>query len=122
MTRLEAFDHVVITTASSTARGLYGDYDFASGVAVLKGSVKITRGQDQLDGDCAEVNTATGVSRIYPCGSAGDQVRGLLTPRQGQAGKTPTMPQLPSASAGSTKTGGGASKSSAHGKMKPTDD
>jgi lipopolysaccharide export system protein LptA len=119
MTRLEAFDHVVITTPSSTARGLYGDYDFASGVAVLKGSVKITRGQDQLDGDCAEVNTATGVSRIYPCGTANEQVRGLLVPRQGEGGKTPSIPLLPGASASSTKSGGGVSKSSTHGKMKP---
>jgi lipopolysaccharide export system protein LptA len=122
LTNLEAFDHVLITTPTAVARGLYGNYDFESGIAALKGSVKITRGQDQLDGDCAEVNTATGVSRIFPCGTANEQVRGLLVPRQGEGGKTPGLPPLPAASAGGTKSGGSASKSSAHGKMKPTED
>jgi lipopolysaccharide export system protein LptA len=125
LTSMEAFDKVLITTPSAVARGAYGNYNYATGIATLKGSVKITRGQDQLDGDCAEVNTNTGVSRLYPCGEAGGQVRGLLVPKEGQgSAKANANPlQLPgsSSSGGSSKgtSSAGGNKGSSHGKMKP---
>lgn len=119
VTSMEAFDHVVITTPTSTARGFYGDYSFATGMAALKGSVKITRGQDELDGDCAEVNTNSGVSRLYPCGVASDQVRGLLVPKQGQGENGLTNPLLSGGASSGGTSSGSLKKSPAHGKMKP---
>jgi lipopolysaccharide export system protein LptA len=81
MSNIEAFGNVVIESPSATARALYGDYNLDSGIAILKGQVKITRGQDQLNGECAEVNTNTGVSRLFAC-AKDDRVRGLLVPKQ----------------------------------------
>ncbi len=52
-------------------------------MAELFGAVKITRGQNQLNGGYAEVNLATGVSRLLaapPGGVAEGRVRGLLVP------------------------------------------
>ena len=51
--------------------------------ATLSGAVKITRGNDQVNGEYAEMNMATGVSRLLgaPPGQPGeDRVRGLLVP------------------------------------------
>ena len=80
---IEAFQDVLITTPSAVARAMYGDYNLDSGIATLKGSVKITRGNDQLNGECAEVNLNTGISRLFSCAKQ-DRVRGLLVPKQGQ--------------------------------------
>ncbi|HYB10043.1 MAG TPA: LptA/OstA family protein [Alphaproteobacteria bacterium] len=80
MSNIEAFGNVVITSPNATARALYGDYNLDSGIAILKGQVKITRGQDQLNGECAEVNTNTGISRLFTCAKE-DRVRGLLVPK-----------------------------------------
>jgi lipopolysaccharide export system protein LptA len=80
---IEAFQDVLITTPNAVARAMYGDYNLESGIATLKGSVKITRGDDQLNGECAEVNLNTGISRLFACAKQ-DRVRGLLVPKQGQ--------------------------------------
>ncbi|HLI10909.1 MAG TPA: LptA/OstA family protein [Alphaproteobacteria bacterium] len=80
---IEAFQNVQITTQSAVARAMYGDYNLDSGIARLKGSVKITRGTDQLDGECAEFNLNTNISRIYSCDKR-EQVRGLLVPKKGE--------------------------------------
>ncbi len=93
MSFIEAFNNVVVSTATSTARALYGNYDLDRDVADLKGSVKITRGQDQLDGECAVMNMKTGISRLYAC-AKDDRVRGLLVPKQGETpgGAQPAKP------------------------------
>ena len=57
VSNVEAFENVVITAQNTTAHALYGDYNLDSGIAILKGQVKITRGADQLDGECAEMYT-----------------------------------------------------------------
>lgn len=70
---------VVITTPQETARGAKGVYDVARQVAQLEGGVKITRGENQLNGSRAEVNMATGVSRLMS--GPGQRVRGLIVPK-----------------------------------------
>ena len=80
---IEAFNNVMVTNASSVAHAMYGNYNVDTSIADLKGSVKITRGQDQLNGECATMNMNTGISRLYACAKA-DRVRGLLIPRQGE--------------------------------------
>jgi lipopolysaccharide export system protein LptA len=62
--RVEAFGEVQIQTATEFVRADYGDYRTESGIAALSGSVKITQGSNQINGDLAEVNLNTGVSRL----------------------------------------------------------
>lgn len=80
---IEAFNNVMVTNSSAVAHAMYGNYNVDTSIADLKGSVKITRGQDQLDGECATMNMNTGISRLYACAKA-DRVRGLLIPKQGE--------------------------------------
>ncbi|MBT5414877.1 MAG: hypothetical protein HOH66_14810 [Rhodospirillaceae bacterium] len=91
--RVEAFGDVQIRTATEFVRANYGDYRAESGIAALSGSVKITQGSNQLNGDFAEVNLNTGVSRLLgrPSvtgggtggGTAGGKarVRGIFVPK-----------------------------------------
>ena len=86
VTRVDAFDNVNITTASEFIRGDKGVYDVDRDIAVLEGSVKITRGENQLNGDRAEVNLKTGVSRLISLNKSGQsgRVRGLLIPESAE--------------------------------------
>ena len=81
MTRVDAFDNVNITTADEFIRGDKGVYDVDQDIAVLEGAVRITRGENQLNGDRAEVNLKTGISRLLSLGQSG-RVQGLLVPEQ----------------------------------------
>lgn len=83
LTRIDAEGSVVITTPTDVARGDQGTYDMTQRVAVLTGDVKITRGRNQLNGNAAEVDLETGISRILsgPEGGKG-RVRGLFVPGQ----------------------------------------
>ena len=76
---IEAFDNVLISSPEEIVRAEHGIYNIESGIAVLTGSVKITRGENQLNGASARVNLNTGVSSIIG-GKQG--VRGYLAPRQ----------------------------------------
>jgi lipopolysaccharide export system protein LptA len=90
--RLYAYGSVVVTTPQEVARGDRGTYNARTGIAVLTGSVKITRDKNQLNGDAAEMNLNTNVSRII-AGSSGSRppVRALLVPneKQGTPEKAP---------------------------------
>jgi lipopolysaccharide export system protein LptA len=76
--KVDAFGHVTVRTVTDTAIGDRAVYVPESGIARLVGHVRITRGQNQLDGDEAEVNMKTGISRLLPGGST--KVQGLLIP------------------------------------------
>lgn len=83
--RIEAFGNVYIATPTEVARSERAVYDVQTGVATLFGSVKITRGEDQLNGEYGEVNLNTGVSKLLagPPGEAGSRrVRALFSPRK----------------------------------------
>jgi lipopolysaccharide export system protein LptA len=82
--RIDAFDNVVITSPTEIVRGRQGVYDVKTGIAVLQGDVKITRGEDQLNGDAAEVNMNTGVSKMLSQSSR--QVRGVFRSRSTRPG------------------------------------
>ena len=75
--QVDAFDNVVITTPDEIVRSSRGIYDVETGIAKLAGGVKITRGKDQLNGEDAEVNLNTGVSKLFGRGHGG--VRGIFT-------------------------------------------
>ncbi len=77
--RVDAIGGVVITTPQEVVRGREGVYDVLRETATLVGDVRVTRGDNQLNGERAEVNLKTGISRMLP----GDgRVRGLFTPDQ----------------------------------------
>lgn len=88
VSHVDAEGGVHISTATEIARAARAAYDAKSGIATLSGSVKITRGEDQLNGEYAEVNLNTGISRLLgaPPQSGGKaQVRGIITPRGAQS-------------------------------------
>ena len=76
--RVEAFGNVQIRTATETVRASRGVYVPDSGIARLAGNVRITRGQNQLNGEEAIVNTQTGVSTLAR--APGGRVQGLVVP------------------------------------------
>jgi lipopolysaccharide export system protein LptA len=62
--QVEAEGNVRLTTADEVVRAAKAVYNLDKEIATLTGGVKITRGQNQLNGDYAEVNLKTGVSRL----------------------------------------------------------
>ena len=80
VSKVEAFKNVLVSTTEEIIRANRGLYDIQTGIVVLKGSVKITRGKDQLNGDLAEVNLKTGISRLLSSDSR--KVRGIFTPKK----------------------------------------
>ena len=95
MQRIDAYGNVIITTPQEVARGNRAVYLEETGIANLIGSVKITRGQNQLNGEAAEVNLRTGVSRIVSAtsGTSGGPVRALIVPDgKAQGSATPPAP------------------------------
>ena len=77
--RVEAFGNVEIRTATEVVRGDRGVYSPASGMARLLGDVRITRGDNQINGREAIVNLRTGVARLVS--SPGARVQGLVVPQ-----------------------------------------
>ena len=83
--RIEGFGNVHVSTPTEIVRGDRGVYNADTGIAMMSDRVSITRGQNQLDGDFAEVNLNTGLSRLLTRadGSGGkQQVRGMFLPEQ----------------------------------------
>ena len=78
--KIDAFDNVLISSATEIVRAKEGVYDVKSGIAKLSGGVKITRGSNQLNGEYAEVNLNTGISRLFA--GKGGKVQGLIIPRE----------------------------------------
>lgn len=81
MRRVEAHGNVVIRRPGEVARGNQGTYDTEAQIATLTGNVRLTRGESQINGERAEVNFRTGVSRLLAGGDG--RVRGIFTPREG---------------------------------------
>lgn len=79
--RVETQGHVVITTPTERAEGDRGVYDAQTQIATLTGNVRITRGQNILEGQRAEVNLATNVSRMFGAGDSSGRVRGIFYPK-----------------------------------------
>jgi lipopolysaccharide export system protein LptA len=80
---VDAVGDVQISTPTEYASGRAGTYYVQKQLATLSGDVKITQGKNQMNGEYAEVNLETGVSRLLaapPGQSAPAPVRGLLVP------------------------------------------
>jgi lipopolysaccharide export system protein LptA len=76
--KMDAFGNVIVRTPTDTAIGDRAVYVPDTGIARLAGKVRITRGQNQLDGTEAEVNMKTGISRLLSDATGG--VHGLMVP------------------------------------------
>jgi lipopolysaccharide export system protein LptA len=85
--KVEAFGHVDVRTPTETVLGDRGVYVPDTGKAHIIGHVRITRGQNQLNGSEAEVNMKTGVATMLPGGA--DRVHGLIVPNDAQAQTAP---------------------------------
>ena len=86
--QVEATGNVTIIDKAEVARGQKGIYDPKRGIATLSGGVKITRGKNQLNGEYAEVNLNTGVSRLLGAakGQGSGRVHTLIVPEQNATG------------------------------------
>lgn len=80
--RVLAQGNVRVTSPDGIATAEEGVYNAIDNTATLSGSVRITRGQNQLAGDLAEVNLDTGVSRLLSQSEGEGLVRGLLVPEE----------------------------------------
>jgi lipopolysaccharide export system protein LptA len=76
--KVDIFGNVVVRTVTDTAIGDRAVYVPDTGIARLAGTVRITRGQNQLNGTEAEVDMKTGISRLIS--STSDHVHGLVVP------------------------------------------
>jgi lipopolysaccharide export system protein LptA len=82
LSKVEAFGNVEVRTATDIARGDRGVYVPATGIARLVGNVRITHGQNQINGAAADVNMKTGVARMIA--TPGERVQGLIMPNDAQ--------------------------------------
>jgi lipopolysaccharide export system protein LptA len=88
MKQANANGNVKIATTNEIAYGDAGTYIIDTGIATLRGNVRVERNQNQLNGAYAEVNLKTGVSRLFstPPGTTaaeGQRVRGVFMPERG---------------------------------------
>jgi lipopolysaccharide export system protein LptA len=74
--QVDAFGNVLISLQNAIVRGDTGVYLPANGVATICGNVRITSGNNQLNGKCAEVNLKTGIYRLT------GRAKGLLEPKK----------------------------------------
>jgi lipopolysaccharide export system protein LptA len=93
--RLEAYGNVEARTATDVIRGDRALYTPDTGLARVIGNVRVTSGQNQINGPAAEVNMRTGVARMLA--DPGGRVQGVIVPNS-----TPS----PNATPGSTVTPG----------------
>lgn len=80
MKRIDGSGNVVVTTATDVARSEKVVYSVADNTAVLIGNVRITRGDNQINGEAAEMNMNTHVNRVIAGAETGGRVKGLLIP------------------------------------------
>ena len=92
--RMEAYGNVEARTATDIVRGDRAVYVPDTGVARVIGNVRVTSGQNQINGPAAEVNMRTGVARILA--DPGGRVQGVIVPNSTPAapptGARPTGP------------------------------
>ena len=79
---LNALGRVLIVTERDVASGDEAVYNVAEQLATLSGSVRLTSGDSQLNGDYAEIDLATGISRLLALPGAEGRVRALLVPAE----------------------------------------
>ena len=94
--RIEAFGNVSVRTLTDMVTGDRGVYVTDTGMARLGGNVRITRGQNQLNGAEADVNMKTGIANLVAQKSA--RVHGLVVPNDESSKSLSSGPAASSAS------------------------
>ena len=84
--RVEAFGNADVRTATETVLGDRGVYVPDTGKARIVGHVRITRGQNQVNGVAADVDLKTGVSTLLSGPS--ERVAGMIQPNEAQGATT----------------------------------
>ena len=84
---IEAFNNVIIVSDKDTLRSDSAIYKLDSGIVTLKGNVSIIRENSILNGDLAEINLKTGISKLLTVDSVESRkerkrVRGLIYPHR----------------------------------------
>ena len=90
VSRMEGHGNVVIITKEETLRGDKGVYNGTNNTAEITGHVRIERGPNVLEGERAEVNLTTNISKMFggPTSPTGDsRVRGIFYPGSEQKPK-----------------------------------
>lgn len=85
--RLEAYGNVEARTQTDVIRGDRALYLPETGIARVIGNVRVTSGQNQINGPAADVNMRTGVARMLA--DPGGRVQGVITPGTTPPGTTP---------------------------------
>lgn len=95
--RVEGFGNLHVSTPTDIARAERGVYNPQTGIATLAGNVRITRGENQLNGDFAEINLNTGISKLLsrPAEGGDNRVRGLIIPQDAQRQQEQPRPAAP---------------------------
>lgn len=110
ISKVDAQGHVLLVSEDQIARGDSGVYNLDTGIATLSGHVTLTRGDNELSGQYAVVDTNTNVARLLSAPPSArltgpaPRVSGLLIPRQqdeaAMSGKPTTpAPNAPTATA-----------------------
>jgi lipopolysaccharide export system protein LptA len=95
--RVEAYGNVEVRTQADIGRGDRGLYLTDTGVARLIGHVRITHGQNQMNGPAADVNMKTGIGHLVSL--RGERVQGLIIPNDTSTqSQKPGQPAKPAAS------------------------
>jgi lipopolysaccharide export system protein LptA len=80
LVRMEADGHVEVKTQDTYATSNKGDYDLTADIMTLSGNVKVTNAGNQFNGEYAEVNVKTGVSRLLGNPGGTGKVKSLIMP------------------------------------------
>jgi lipopolysaccharide export system protein LptA len=103
--RVEAYGNVEVRTIVDTVRGDRGVYLPETGLARIIGHVRITHGQNQLNGPAADINMKTGIAHMIS-GPAG-RVEGLIMPNAtGTTGTGTGTPGTPGGQPAAAKAAG----------------
>jgi lipopolysaccharide export system protein LptA len=85
--RVNGYGNVLVSSPDQIAHGDEGVYDLDSGIATLIGNVSVTKGENELRGQYAVVDTKNSVSRVLAvppgtriAGGKPPRVEGLLIP------------------------------------------
>ncbi|HEY9347757.1 MAG TPA: LptA/OstA family protein, partial [Inquilinus sp.] len=94
---VDADGNVKLTTPTDVVTGRTGRYDVKAQFATITDDVRMTRGGNQLNGDYAEVDMASGVSKLLTKPGQGGRALALLVPdEKGQSpGGLPGQPAVP---------------------------
>jgi len=88
--RIEAFGNVEVRTTADTVRGDRGVYVSDTGMARVVGHVRVTHGDNQLNGPAADVNMKTGIAHMIS--DPGVRVQGLIMPNDANSAPKPGEP------------------------------